>query len=124
MTCAEDVPKFNADQLDQSDASHAEGIFAQKHLDINDDPTEDILIYLKDACDWIKTSLASTTTHVDSDNLRQVGVLVHCTQGISRSGSIVVAYCKLVVYIPNFLWYFTVLSCRHFKIPDTLSSNA
>jgi protein-tyrosine phosphatase len=57
-----------------------------KHLDIDDDPLEDLLVHLKETCDWIEASLGPET--------ERVGVLVHCTQGISRSGAIVVAYCK------------------------------
>ncbi|KFZ14887.1 hypothetical protein V501_03004 [Pseudogymnoascus sp. VKM F-4519 (FW-2642)] len=87
VTRAEDVPKFNA----ESDTSDIKDVFVQKHVDINDDPTEDILIHLKDTCDWIKTSLASAPTDIE-DSPKQTGVLVHCTQGISRSGSVVIAY--------------------------------
>jgi dual specificity phosphatase 12 len=61
-----------------------------KHLDIDDDPTEDLVCRLKDACDWIDAAL-KTTTKEDGDEM-QTGVLVHCTQGMSRSGSIAVAY--------------------------------
>ncbi|KFZ14094.1 hypothetical protein V502_06247 [Pseudogymnoascus sp. VKM F-4520 (FW-2644)] len=92
VTRAEDVPKFNSQQLSESDASDARDVFVQKHISIDDDLTEDILVHFKDTCDWIKTSLASAPTNVEGDSPRQAGVLVHCTQGISRSGSIVIAY--------------------------------
>ncbi|OBT77761.1 hypothetical protein VF21_03768 [Pseudogymnoascus sp. 05NY08] len=88
VTQAEDVPKFNA----KSDTPDIKDVFVQKHVNINDDPIEDILIHLKDTCVWIKTSLASAPANVDGESRRQAGVLVHCTQGISRSGSIVIAY--------------------------------
>ncbi|KFY45521.1 hypothetical protein V494_00899 [Pseudogymnoascus sp. VKM F-4513 (FW-928)] len=92
VTQAENVPKFNTQDITESGTSDTKAAFVQKHLDINDDPTEDILIHLKDTCDWIKASLASAPVNSDGDGPRQAGVLVHCTQGISRSGSIVVAY--------------------------------
>ncbi|KFY17447.1 hypothetical protein V492_00696 [Pseudogymnoascus sp. VKM F-4246] len=96
VTQAEDVPKFNTQDITESGTSDTKAAFIQKHIDINDDPTEDILIHLKDTCDWIKASLASAPVNSDGDGPKQVGVLVHCTQGISRSGSIVIAYCKLI----------------------------
>jgi dual specificity phosphatase 12 len=94
VTQAEDVPKFNLSNPVESNPSDVKDELVLKHLNIDDDPTEDFLFHLKDACDWIKTSLVSTPKTVEGDNAKQVGVLVHCTQGISRSGSIVVAYCK------------------------------
>ena len=91
MTGSEHVPKFDTPAWD--DDYHQK--LKHKHIDIDDDPTEDILCHLKDACDWIETGLQSgSKIGDDRDEHRQVGVLVHCTQGISRSGSIVVAYCK------------------------------
>ena len=94
VTRAEDVPKFNFSNPVKSTPSDVKDELVLKHLDIDDDPTEDLLFHLKDVCDWIKTSLESTPKKVEGDDSKQVGVLVHCTQGISRSGSIVVAYCK------------------------------
>lgn len=60
-----------------------------KHIDIDDEPTVDILEHLQDACDWIHEGL---DLHLAEG--KQAGVLVHCRQGISRSGSFVVAYRK------------------------------
>lgn len=60
-------------------------ILSSKHINIKDDPTEDIIQHLKKACDWIQTSLASTPTNPKR-------VLIHSTQGVSRAGAIVIAY--------------------------------
>jgi protein-tyrosine phosphatase len=65
----------------------------RKQFEIEDNPTEDILQHLKEACDWIEISLASAKENEGGDK-SQLGVLVHGTEGISRSGTIVVAYCK------------------------------
>ncbi|KFX86739.1 hypothetical protein V490_08891 [Pseudogymnoascus sp. VKM F-3557] len=92
VTRTEDVPKFTSAQLADSEPPDIKYEFVQRHIDIQDDPTEDILIHLKDACDWIKAGLDSGQQKAKGDDQTQVGVLVHCTQGISRSGSIVIAY--------------------------------
>jgi dual specificity phosphatase 12 len=51
-------------------------------IDIEDNPFEDILICLDGVCAWIDHALKRPDAKV----------LVHCVQGISRSGSICVAY--------------------------------
>ncbi|RFU26809.1 hypothetical protein B7463_g9532, partial [Scytalidium lignicola] len=98
ITRREDIPKFN-DTNDQ----HENYRIIQKHIDIDDDPTEDILRYLKEACDWIDESLQSS---FNASSKTGVGVLVHCTQGISRSGSFIVAYLMRSLCVP----YSTALS--------------
>ncbi|KAJ9610766.1 hypothetical protein H2200_005543 [Cladophialophora chaetospira] len=60
-----------------------------KTIDLNDDPLEDILQHLQEACDWIQNGLDSQ--ELGADRTRP-GVLVHCRQGISRSGSFIVAF--------------------------------
>ncbi|KIX99696.1 uncharacterized protein Z520_04331 [Fonsecaea multimorphosa CBS 102226] len=65
-----------------------------KTVDIDDDPFVDILQYLEEACDWIEAGLnqgQDQEGHVAGNSL-QPGVLVHCKQGISRSGAFVVAF--------------------------------
>ncbi|OCL02547.1 phosphatases II [Glonium stellatum] len=84
----DDLPNFSASDPSEADAFASEVV--TKHIDINDDPTEDILCHLRDACDFIDGGLFSQSAGGDSS--KQVGVLVHCTQGISRSASIVIAY--------------------------------
>jgi dual specificity phosphatase 12 len=81
ITRSEDVPKLD------------EAKYKAKQIDIDDDPTEDILMHLNDACDWIDEALPRDSAKEDGTD-EKGGVLVHCTQGISRSGAIVVAYCK------------------------------
>jgi dual specificity phosphatase 12 len=61
-----------------------------KHIDIDDDPTEDILCHLEETSEWIGNALKS-----GADEGEQIGVLVHCTQGMSRSGAIIIGYRKL-----------------------------
>ena len=68
----------------------------RKYIDIDDDPTEDILCHLNEACEWIDKALEGKEAEDDGGERRDVGVLVHCVQGISRSGSIVVAYCESI----------------------------
>ncbi|KAJ4298313.1 hypothetical protein N0V90_006213 [Kalmusia sp. IMI 367209] len=53
----------------------------QIHIDIEDNPFEDVVMVLEGACAWIDDALEKDGT-----------VLVHCIQGVSRSGSIVIAY--------------------------------
>ncbi|KAF2261251.1 dual specificity phosphatase [Lojkania enalia] len=57
----------------------------QLHLEIEDNPFEDLLMSLDGICAWIDDALSSGRD-------REIGVLVHCLQGISRSGAIIVAY--------------------------------
>ncbi|KAI9147980.1 Dual specificity protein phosphatase MPK-4 [Paramyrothecium foliicola] len=59
----------------------------QLHLLIEDNPYEDLLIVLDDLCDWIEHALSSGK------------VLVHCLQGISRSGAVIIAYLMRKLYI-------------------------
>ena len=61
-----------------------------KLIDIDDEPFEDLLAHLNEACDWIHQKLAQ----------KDGGVLVHCLQGISRSGSVVVAYIMRTLKVP------------------------
>jgi dual specificity phosphatase 12 len=52
------------------------------HCEIEDNPFEDLLMVLDGLCSWITNALARSPEH---------RVIVHCMQGISRSGAIVVA---------------------------------
>ncbi|KAF2658356.1 phosphatases II [Lophiostoma macrostomum CBS 122681] len=70
------------------------------HIEIDDNPMEDLLMHLDGICAWIRNALHSSpskSTHdptqgrTDSPG-QTPKVLVHCLQGISRSGSIIVAY--------------------------------
>ncbi|EEP76045.1 predicted protein [Uncinocarpus reesii 1704] len=80
-TCEHDLPAWD-------EATRA--MISIKHLDIDDHPLQDIIHYLKEACDWVHAALQEGSTQADLQ--RPVGVLVHCIQGISRSGAIIVAY--------------------------------
>ena len=60
---------------------HALGIEHQ-HFDIDDNALEDLLMIVDGLCAWINSAIATTDTSK---------VLVHCVQGISRSGAVAVA---------------------------------
>ncbi|KAH8800354.1 protein-tyrosine phosphatase-like protein [Xylogone sp. PMI_703] len=90
-THQEDIAKFN----DNGDTK-----IIRKHIDIDDDATEDILCHLKEACDWIDAALKNRSGESN------VGVLVHCTQGISRSAAFIVGYLMRTLSVP----YSTALS--------------
>jgi dual specificity phosphatase 12 len=97
ITRPEDIPNFTSKDYGETHAPESQQPLVTKQIDINDDPTEDILCHLKDACDWIEASLLSPSRNLKGEEPNDsltVGVLVHCTHGISRSGSIVIAYCK------------------------------
>lgn len=71
----------------------------RKQVEINDDETEDIVGRLTEMTDWIHDALTKPHPH-DNANQESTGngswghtggcVLVHCNQGISRSGAVVV----------------------------------
>jgi protein tyrosine phosphatase len=62
-----------------------------KTLDLDDEPLVDILEHLENACDWIQEGLDGKQQEADR---RPPGVLVHCKQGVSRSGAFIVAFRK------------------------------
>lgn len=68
---------------DGADVAKALGIRVL-HLDIEDNPYEDLLMSLDGLCAWLEDAL-------ETENGR-AGVLVHCIQGVSRSGAVVIAY--------------------------------
>jgi dual specificity phosphatase 12 len=53
----------------------------QLHIDIQDNPFENLIISLEGLYEWIRDAILSGAR-----------VLVHCLQGISRSGAIIIAY--------------------------------
>ena len=77
----------------RENVSHPPHTLVFKHIELDDDPNENIFPYLKEACDWINKGLRR---NLEQDS-QQPGVLVHCRQGISRSGAVVVAYCELAL---------------------------
>ncbi|CAI6311361.1 unnamed protein product [Periconia digitata] len=75
------------------------------HIDIQDNPMEDLLVCLDGLCAWIAHALAASNTadrsldplngvqnHGEVKAPRSSNVLVHCVMGVSRSGAIIVAY--------------------------------
>ncbi|KAK2770296.1 hypothetical protein FQN53_005645 [Emmonsiellopsis sp. PD_33] len=68
-----------------------------RNINIDDDPTEDILEHLQDAYDWIQDGLNHRSEGTPNST---PGVLVHCLQGISRSGSFIVAFLMRKLELP------------------------
>lgn len=63
-----------------------------KIVDIEDDPLTDLLSLLDEICTWIDAGLTPSLQSSDVEqSTNSPNVLVHCRQGISRSGSVVVA---------------------------------
>lgn len=54
-------------------------------VDVPDVNYADLLIHLPEACDFIDEALGANDTNK---------VLVHCVQGLSRSPTVVAAYCE------------------------------
>lgn len=62
----------------------------RKQVGVEDSPTEDILVHLAGVCEWIDKALKTSAGGGESNSGAKV--LVHCRQGISRSGAVVVGY--------------------------------
>lgn len=73
---------LSASEIDQYGPEETKGV-ELRHLCLADEPSEDIIQYFKQECDWLDKTLKGGV------------VLVHCQQGISRSVAVVVAYCGL-----------------------------
>jgi dual specificity phosphatase 12 len=63
-----------------------------KFILLEDDALADLLSVLDEACSFITEALHPTTNNDEKKEPSTVRVLVHCLQGISRSGAIVVSY--------------------------------
>ncbi|KAL2856284.1 protein-tyrosine phosphatase-like protein [Aspergillus pseudodeflectus] len=88
----------------------------RKHVDMDDDPMEDLLAHLDGMLDWVHDAIIGTApldgaeedqvnagkeSGVDTSTRQDQGrVLVHCNQGVSRSGSVVVAYIMKYLSLP------------------------
>lgn len=70
---------LSASELDQYGPEETKGV-ELRHLSLADEPSENIIQYFKQECDWLDGALKGGA------------VLVHCQQGISRSVTVVVAY--------------------------------
>ncbi|KAL5528991.1 hypothetical protein ACEPAG_4965 [Sanghuangporus baumii] len=63
-------------------AHHPRSGYAIHKIPVEDEPTEDLLIHLPDACRFIHSAMINPAARV----------LVHCVQGLSRSACVVAAY--------------------------------
>lgn len=66
------------------------------HVEIEDNPFEDIVLALEGLCAWVNDALnykkMAQPTQEPEEGSRSPKVLVHCYQGVSRSGSVIIAY--------------------------------
>jgi hypothetical protein len=98
-----------------------------KVLDLDDDPLVDILEWLGETCDWIQEGLdAKVNVEESSDRAAEgvtPGVLVHCKQGVSRSGAFIVGFCKCPLVVLAFVLVLVVaLLCLHTRLFTYVSS--
>ena len=75
-------------------AHHPQSGYVIHKIPVEDTPTEDLLIHLPAACQFIDNAMRTPGAVV----------LVHCVQGLSRSACVVAAYSK-----PAFVSYFKSL---------------
>ncbi|KAL2787360.1 protein-tyrosine phosphatase-like protein [Aspergillus keveii] len=107
---------------------------ARKHVDMNDDPLDDLLARLDDMLDWVHAAIGPAPLNtdkkdqvneekkpgMDASTRRSRGhVLVHCNQGISRSGSVVVAYIMKYLSLPYAAALLTARQSRPIISPNT-----
>ena len=75
--CSEPIP-----------AEVPEAGICHKRIAVEDVDYADLLIHLPAACDFIEGALSSGGV-----------VLVHCVQGLSRSATVIAAYCMYLVFL-------------------------
>jgi len=73
---------LNADHQQPKISPGKESDFVLKLILLRDSSSENLLQFLGEACEFIKSSLAK----------KDGGVLIHCHQGVSRSASVVIAF--------------------------------
>ena len=67
-------------------AHHPQSGYVIHKIPVEDSPTEDLLIHLPAACQFIHNAMQTPGAVV----------LVHCVQGLSQSACVVAAYCKRI----------------------------
>lgn len=70
-------------------AHHPQSGYAVHIVPVDDRPTEDLLIHLRPACEFIHAAMMDPNAVI----------LVHCVQGLSRSACVVAAYRESIHYI-------------------------
>ncbi|KAL2844772.1 protein-tyrosine phosphatase-like protein [Aspergillus pseudoustus] len=112
----------------ETDAETDASSIIRNHVDIDDDPMEDLLLRLDGMLEWVHEAIGPNPSkeggggvecRTDNPPAQTRGrVLVHCNQGISRSGSVIVAYIMRYLLLPYAAALTTARESRSLIMPN------